>query len=149
MRSFISISLSNLRRLASSLFHRDTLKINVYHIDFSHLKGQNNTFKSTYTKMHEPVTFGLRILTSAILDQWVMAFGIDNTLGQIWSISMSMHFCFQNLFHKVQDIGLFQNKDLAKASTNDTIHMAMHWARNCQHQYVCQILSNHSAWLQK
>ena len=53
------------------------------------------------------------------------------------------------VFHKVQYIALFQNSELGKAATNDKCHLVKHWARTCQRQYECQILSKYSAWLKK
>ena len=38
----------------------------------------------------------------------------------------------------------FQNLELGKASTGDKCHFPSSWARSCQYQCVCQILSKHS-----
>ena len=54
---------------------------------------------------------------------------------------------FIKIFHSVQEIGpfsLFQNLALGKASTDDKCHFAIPWARSCQYQCVCKILSKYS-----
>ena len=59
------------------------------------------------------------------------------------SISMFTQ-TFIKIFHSVQEIGpfsLFQNLALGKASTNDKCQFAIPWARSCQYQIVCKILS--------
>ena len=64
------------------------------------------------------------------LDQSQMTF--DNLMGYILSIPV----CMQNvitIFHSVQEIGSFsllQNLKLGIASTDDTCHFAIHWARS-------------------
>ena len=57
--------------------------------------------------------------------------------------------CKQNvikLFHKVQEIGpvsiFFHNLDHGKASTNDDWHLTIPWARSCQYQCICDVLSH-------
>ena len=67
----------------------------------------------------------------------------DNLIGYILSISMCMQ-NFITIFQSVQEIepfSLFQNLALGKASTDDKCHFAIPWARSCQHQIVCKILS--------
>ena len=56
---------------------------------------------------------------------------------------------FIKIFHLVEEIGpfsLFQNLALGKASTDDKCHFAIPWARSCQYQCVCKILSKYSKW---
>ena len=78
------------------------------------------------------------------LSQSQMSF--DNLMGYTLSIST----CMQNsitIFHSVQEIAplsLFQNLALVKASTDDKCHFAIPWARSCQYQCVCKILSKYS-----
>ena len=58
--------------------------------------------------------------------------------------------CMQNfitIFHSVKEIAplsLFQNLELGKASTNEKCHFSISWARSCQYQCVCKILSKYS-----
>ena len=41
---------------------------------------------------------------------------------------------------------IFQNFDRGNISTNDKCHLAIPWARSCQYQLVCQVLSNITTW---
>ena len=53
---------------------------------------------------------------------------------------------FFTIFHSVQEIGplsLFQKLDFGITSTNDKCHFAIPWARSCQYQCVCKILSKY------
>ena len=53
---------------------------------------------------------------------------------------------FFTIFHSVQEIGplsLFQKLDFGITSTDDKCHFAIPWARSCQYQCVCKILSKY------
>ena len=69
----------------------------------------------------------------------------------LMSYILSIPMCMQNfitIFHSVQEIrplSLFQNLALGKASTDDKCHFAIPWARFCQYQCVCKILSKYSS----
>ena len=78
------------------------------------------------------------------LNQSQMSF--DNLVGHILSISVCMQ-NFITIFHSVQEIAplsFFQNLELGKASTNEKCHFAISWARSCQYQCVCKLLSKYS-----
>ena len=68
---------------------------------------------------------------------------------RLWSFLL-VWMCMQNfiiIFHSIQAIGPFshfQNLELSKASIDDKCHFAIPWARPCQYQYVCKILSKYS-----
>ena len=53
---------------------------------------------------------------------------------------------YQNIPLSLRDrpFSLFQNLALGKASTADKCHFAIPWARSCQYQRVCKILSKYS-----
>ena len=89
--------------------------------------------------VYQNIPNGLRVKISLFsefeprqnLDQSQMSF--DNLMGYIMSISMCMQ-NFITIFHSVQEIGpfsLFQNLKLGKASTDETCHFAISWARSC------------------
>ena len=70
----------------------------------------------------------------------------DNLIGYVLSISMYMH-NFITIFLTVLEIGpfsLFQNLELSIASTNKKCQFAISWARSCQYQWVCKILSKYT-----
>ena len=70
----------------------------------------------------------------------------DNLIGYILSISMCMQ-NFITIFFAVLEMGpfsLFQNLELGKASTDKKCQFSISWARSCQYQCVCKILSKYS-----
>ena len=68
---------------------------------------------------------------------------------RLWSF-LPVSMCMQNfitIFHSIQAIGPFshfRNLKLGKASIDDKCHFAIPWARCCQYQCVCKILSKYS-----
>ena len=77
------------------------------------------------------------------LDRWKLSF--RNLLGKILLISMFTQ-KFIKIFHSVKEKGpfsRFQNLAFGKASNDDKCHFAIPWARSCQYQCVCKILSRY------
>ena len=83
-----------------------------------------------------------------------LALGKASTDKNVSSQSLGLELVNINVYAKVYQtiplssrgraISLFQNLALGNASTDDKCHFAIPWARFCQHQIVCKILSNYS-----
>ena len=110
-------------------------------------------YTNVYAKVHHNIPLSSRdraIFTFSKfgalqnLDRWNMTF--HNLLGYILIISMFTQKSIKT-FHSVQEIrpfSLFQDLALGKVSTDDKCHFAIPWARSCQYQCVCKILSKYS-----
>ena len=46
----------------------------------------------------------------------------------------------------VGPVSLFQNSEFGKASTDESLHLELPWARSCQYICVCRMLSKYSSW---
>ena len=84
-----------------------------------------------------PLSFFSEFGARQSLDRWKMSFPsllFINVYAKV----------YQNIPLSSRPFSRFQNLALGKASTDDKCHFAIPWARSCQYQCVCKILSKYS-----
>ena len=102
---------------------------------------------SVYAKLHHTIPLSSRIWSTAK----------PRPMKNVISQSFGLHLASINVYATIhQNIPLsfrdraiftfFQNLALGKASTDDKCHFAIPWARSCQYQCVCKLLSKYSKW---